>query len=77
MSTEYLSNFSDINDIFQDCLEMSSQIANLTDRVRDLSRHEVRDLLHMKTCWTRTPTHMEDHWDNLLQEDHRGHGGIL
>ena len=52
MSMEYLSNVSDVNDIFQDslmtCLELSSQIANLADRMRDLSRHEVRDLLNMK-----------------------------
>ena len=44
MSMEYLSNVSDVNDIFQDslmtCLELSSQIANLTDRMRDLSRNE-------------------------------------
>ena len=49
MSMEYLSNVSDVNDIFQDSLmtslEFSSQIANLTDRMKDLSQHEVRDLL--------------------------------
>ena len=70
MSMEYLSNVSDVNDIFQDSLmtslEFSSQIANLTDRMKDLSQHEVRDLLNMKRHLTKTLTHMEGHWDNLL-----------
>ena len=50
------------------CLEISSQIANLTSKGRDLSRHEARDLPHIKNLLTRTLTHIEDHWDNLLQE---------
>ena len=72
MSTESLSNVSDVDDIFQcslmTCLEISSQIANLTSKGRDLSRHEARDLPHIKNLLTRTLTHIEDHWDNLLQE---------
>ena len=72
MSTESLSNVSDVDDIFQCslmiCFEISSQIANLTSKGRDLSRHEARDLPHIKNLLTRTLTHIEDHWDNLLQE---------
>ena len=38
MSLEYLSNVSDVGDVFQDslmtCLELSSQIANLDDTTR-------------------------------------------
>ena len=69
MSTEYLSNVSDVDNIFQEslmtCLELSSQSPN---KGRDLSRHEARDLLHIKICLTRTLAHMEDHWKNLLQK---------
>ena len=72
MSMEYLSNVSDVDDIFQDSLmtwlELSSQIANLTYRMRDLSQNEVRDLLNMKTRLAKTLTCMEGHWENLLQE---------
>ena len=51
MSKEYLSNVSNIDDIFQDsmmtCLELSSQITNLAGKTRDLSKNEARDLLDM------------------------------
>ena len=40
MLMEYLSDVSDVNDVFQDsmmtCLELSSQIANLAGTTRDL-----------------------------------------
>ena len=72
MSTEYLSNVGDVDDIFQDsmmtCLELSSQIINLTDTEINIPRREAQDLLHIKNLLTRTLTHIEDHWDNLLQE---------
>ena len=63
MSTEYLSNFSDINDIFQDCLEMSSQIANLPDWERDFSRHEVRDLPHIASGSDASFSTDRDHFE--------------
>ena len=58
MSTESLSNVSDVDDIFQCslmiCFEISSQIANLTDKGRDLSQHEARDLLRIKNLSLQT-----------------------
>ena len=43
MSTEYLSNVSDVDDIFQDsmmtCLELSPQITNLAGKTIDLSKN--------------------------------------
>ena len=72
MSLEYLSNVSDVGDVFQDslmtCLELSSQIANLNDTTRKPSQSETRKLVSMKTRLAGTLTRMEDHWDNLSQE---------
>jgi hypothetical protein len=72
MSMEYLSNVSNVDDIFQDslmtCLELSLQIANLTGTTRDLSGNEARGLLNMKKCLAGTLTRMEGHWEHLLQE---------
>ena len=72
MSTEYLSNISDVDDIFQDsmmtCLELSLQITNLAGKTRDLSKNEARDLLDMRQRSIRTLKRMEGHWEHLLQE---------
>ena len=58
MSTEYLSNVGDVDDIFQDsmmtCLELSSQIINLTDTEINIPRREAQDLLHIKNRLKRT-----------------------
>ena len=72
MSMEYLSNVSNVDNVFQDslmtCLELSSQITNLAGTTRDLSRNEARGLLNMKKRLAGTLTCMEGHWENLLQE---------
>ena len=72
MSTEYLSNVSNVNDIFQDslmtCLELSLQITNLAGKTRDLSKNEARDLLDMRKRSIRTLKRMEGHWEHLLRE---------
>ena len=63
MSMEYLSNVSNVDDVFQDsmmtCLELSSQITNLAGKMRDLSQNEAKDLLNMKKRLARTLTRME------------------
>ena len=65
MSTDYLNNISDVDDIFQDsmmtCLELSSQITNLVGKTRDLTNNEVKDLLDMEKRSARTLKRMESH----------------
>ena len=72
MSTEYLSNVGNVDDIFQDsmmtCLELFSRIITLIDQEISIPRHEAPDLLHTKICLKRTLTRMEAHWENLLKE---------
>ena len=72
MLLEYLSNVSDVDDVFQDslmtCLELSSQITNFTDNSRDPSKSETRNLFNMQRRPVRTLTRIEDRWDNLLRE---------
>ena len=72
MLAEYLSNFSDVDDIFRDsmmtCLELSSQITNLTSKARDLTKNEVKDLLDMEKRSVRTIKQMESHWKRLLRK---------
>ena len=72
ISLEYLNNISDVDDVFQDslmtCLELSSQIANLTGNARDTSQRKTRNLSNMRVRLVGTLTHMEDHRDNLLRE---------
>ena len=63
MLTEYLSNVSDVDDIFQDsmmtCFQLSSQITNLANRTRELWQNEARDLRDMRKCLERTLARME------------------
>ena len=70
ISTDYLGNVSDVDDIFQDsmmtCLELSLQITNLANRTRKLSPS--RDLTNMKKRLERTLARMEGRWEHLLQE---------
>ena len=72
MLPEYLSNISDVDDIFQDsmmtCLELSVQLTNLANRTRELLQNEARDLIDMRKRLERTLARMEGHWEHLLQE---------
>ena len=72
MSTEYLSNVGDVDDIFQEsmmvCIELSSRIVTLTDPEISIPRHETPDLLRTRIRLKRTLTRMEAHWKNLIQK---------
>ena len=72
MSTEYLNNIGDVDDIFQEsmmsCIELSSKIVNLTGLGISIPRHDVQDLLRSRIRLRRILTRMENHWKNLLQE---------
>ena len=72
MSTEYLNNVGDVDDIFQEsmmaCIELSSRIVNLTGLEISIPRHETPDLLCTRVRLKQTLTGMEAHWKNLLQE---------
>ena len=76
MSKEYLSNISDVGDIFQEsmmtCLELSSQIKNLVSQTRDLSKNEVKNLLDMEKRSARTLKRMESHWKRLVRKARTG-----
>ena len=72
MSTEYLSNTGDVDDIFQEsmmsCIELSSRIVNLTGPEISIPQREDQDLLRSRIRLKRTLTRIEAHWKNLLQE---------
>ena len=72
MSTEYLSNIGDVDDIFQEsmmsCIELSSKIVKLTSLEISIPRRDAQDLLRSRIRLRRNLTRMEDHWRNLLQE---------
>ena len=72
MSTEYLNNIGDVDDIFQEsmmsCIELPSKIINLTSLGISIPRRDVQDLLCSKIRLRRILTRMENHWKNLLQE---------
>ena len=72
ISLEYLSNVSDVGDVFQDslvsCLELSSQIANLDDTARTLSQSETNKLAGLVTRLAGTLKRMENHWNDLSDE---------
>ena len=72
MSTEYLSNIGDVDDIFQEsmmsCIELSSRIVNLTGPEISIPQREDQDLLRSRIRLKRTLTRIEAHWKNLLQE---------
>ena len=72
MSTEYLNNIGDIDNIFQDsmmsCIELSSKIVNLTSLGISIPRQDAQDLLRSRIRLRRILTRMENHWKNLLQE---------
>ena len=63
MLTEYLTNVSDVDDIFQDsmmtCLELSSQITNLANRTRELLQNEARDVMNTRKHLERALARME------------------
>ena len=73
MSTEYLSNVGDVDDIYQEsmmsCIDWSSRIATLTGPGISISRRETSDLLNAKIRLKRTLMRMEAHWKTLLQEN--------
>ena len=72
MSTEYLSNIGDVDDIFQEsmmsCIELSSKIVNLTSLGKSIPRRNAQDLLRSRICLRRILTRMKNHWKTLLQE---------
>ena len=72
ISTEYLSNIGDVDDIFQEsmmsCIELSSRIINLTGPEISIPRREDQDLLRSRIRLKQTLTRIEAHWKNLLQE---------
>ena len=72
MSTEYLSNIGDVDDIFQEsmmsCIELSFKIVNLTSLGISIPRRDAHDLLRSRISLRRILTRMENHWKTLLQE---------
>ena len=72
MSTEYLNNIGDVDDIFQEsmmsCIELSSKIVHLTSLGISIPRREAQDLLCSRIRLRRILTRMENHWKSLLQE---------
>ena len=74
ISTEYLSNIGDVDDIYQEsvmsCIEWSSRIATLTaPRISIPGRKlPTMQLLKARTNLKRTLTRMEAHWKDLQEE---------
>ena len=74
MSTEYLSNVGNVDDIYQEsmmsCIEWSSRIATLTAPGISISRRKMTtmDLLNARIHLKRTLTRMEAHWRTLQEE---------
>ena len=74
ISTEYLSNIGDVDDIYQEsvmsCIEWSSKIATLTDPRISIPGRKLRtmQLLKARTNLKRTLTRMETHWKELQEE---------
>ena len=62
MSTEYLNNIGDVDDIFQEsmmsCIELSSKIVNLTSLGISIPRRDAQDLLRSRIRLGRILTHM-------------------
>ena len=65
MSTEYLSNIGDVDDIFQEsmmsCIELSFKIVNLTSLGISIPRRDAQDLLRSRILLRRILTRMENH----------------
>ena len=74
MSTEYLSNIGDVDDIYQEsmmsCIEWSSQIATITAPGISIPRRKMPTmrLLNARINLKRTLTRMEAHWKKLQEE---------
>ena len=74
MSTEYLSNVGNVDDIYQEsmmsCIEWSSQIATLTAPGISISRRKTStmQLLNARINLKRTLTRMEAHWKTLRSQ---------
>ena len=70
MSTEYLSNIGDVDDIYQEsmmsCIEWSSRIATFTAPGINISRRKMSttDLLNARINLKRTLTRMETQWNS-------------
>ena len=72
MSTEYLSNVGNVDNIYQEsmmsCIDWSSRIATLTAPGISISRCATSDLLTARIHLKRTLTRMEAHWKNLQEK---------
>ena len=74
MSTEYLSNVGDVDDIYQEsmmsCIEWSSRITTFTAPGISIPRRKMSptDLLNARINLKRTLTRMETHWKTLQEE---------
>ena len=72
MSKAYLSGITDVEGLFKKsvdiCSELSSQINCLANKLRDLSRDEIENLLDIENHSTRTFHQMESQWKHIVRK---------